>query len=68
MIKAAICISLWLVLFVVSWPVAVAALLILPVLWLVSLPIRLVIWVVEATLALVKGILFLPARLLGYRS
>ena len=68
MIKATLCILLWLALFVISWPVAVGALLLVPVVWLISLPIRLVIWIVEAVLALVKTILFLPARLLGYRS
>ena len=68
MLKAIVCILLWLALFAISWPLAIAALLLVPLVWLISLPIRLIIWVVEALLALVKTILFLPARLLGYRS
>lgn len=68
MLKAIVCILLWLALFAISWPLAIGALLLVPVVWVVSLPIRLLIWVVEALLALVKTILFLPARLLGYRN
>lgn len=66
--KLALCILLWLVLLAASWPLALAALLIVPVVWLASLPVRLVVWVVEAVLALARGILFLPARLLGFRG
>lgn len=50
------------------WPLAVLALLLLPVVWLVLLPFRLVFSVLEAVLALVRAILFLPARLVGWRS
>jgi hypothetical protein len=58
---------LWCILFVLSWPVALLALVLFPFVWLILLPFRLV-WVsVEAVLALFKAVLFLPARLLGYR-
>jgi hypothetical protein len=58
---------LWCILFVLSWPLAILALVLFPFVWLILLPFRLV-WVgVEAVLALFKAILFLPARLLGYR-
>jgi hypothetical protein len=67
-VKIAIVIVLWLLLFAVAWPLALAALVAVPILWFLSLPIRLVVWVVEACFALVKAILFLPARLLGWRS
>ena len=59
---------LWFVLLVLCWPLALLALLVLPVLWLLSLPFRLVFWVVEAVWALIKTLLFLPARLLGFKS
>jgi len=65
--KALIFILLWFVLFAVNWPLALLALALLPILWVVSILFRLVIWFVEACLALIKSILFLPARLLGYR-
>jgi hypothetical protein len=50
------------------WPLAILALLLLPFLWLVSLPFRLVFTVVEAVLALIRTLLFLPARLLGWKG
>jgi hypothetical protein len=59
---------LWLLLFLLCWPVALAALLILPILWLLLLPFRLVFIVVEALLAFVRTILFLPARILGWKG
>lgn len=58
---------LWCLLFVISWPVALLALLLYPVVWLLLLPFRLVGITVEGALALVKAVLFLPARLLGQR-
>lgn len=56
---------LWCLLFVLCWPVALAALLLWPVLWLVSLPFRLVGIAFEALFAALRALLFLPARLLG---
>jgi hypothetical protein len=58
----------WCVLFVLSWPLAILVLLLAPVVWLLSLLFRLVGLAVEAVFALLKAILFLPARLLGYRA
>ncbi|MCU0772843.1 MAG: hypothetical protein MUE94_13895 [Verrucomicrobia bacterium] len=66
--KMLILFLLWCVLFVLSWPVAIAALILLPLLWLLSIPFRMLGWLVEATLALIKSILFLPARLLGHKT
>jgi hypothetical protein len=57
----------WFVLLVLCWPLALLALVLLPVLWLISLPFRLAGIVVEAVFALIRTLLFLPARLLGYR-
>jgi uncharacterized membrane protein YgaE (UPF0421/DUF939 family) len=58
----------WLILFVLSWPLAILFLILAPLVWLVSLPFRLLGLVVGALFALLKSLLFLPARLLGYRS
>ncbi len=58
---------LWCLLFAVSGPLAIFALVIFPVLWLVSLPFRLVTIVIRAAFRLLAAILFLPARLLGMR-
>ena len=55
---------LWLVLLVVAWPLAVIALILYPVVWLVGLPLRLVGISVKAILELVWAIISLPARIL----
>jgi hypothetical protein len=57
----------WCVLLVLCWPVAIAALILWPLVWLVSLPLRLVGITFEAVFALLKALLFLPARVLGFR-
>jgi len=59
---------LWLLLVAVSWPLAVAALALWPIVWLLSLPFRLVGLAVEGVFALLRAIVMLPARLLGGRS
>jgi hypothetical protein len=58
---------LWLLLFVVCWPLAVLALLLWPIVWLISLPFRLVGIAVEGVFALLRALVTLPARLLGWR-
>ncbi len=58
----------WLILLVVSWPIALLALLLWPLVWLVALPFRLLGITFDAVFALVKAVLMLPARLLGYRA
>jgi hypothetical protein len=55
---------LWCILFVVCWPVALLALLLYPIVWLLLLPFRLVGIAVEGVLGLLRAILFLPARVL----
>ncbi len=57
----------WLVLFVLCWPLAIAALVLLPLIWVVVLPFRLLFIVGEGVFALVRAILLLPARLLGHK-
>ncbi|HTT55478.1 MAG TPA: hypothetical protein VMF63_00085 [Opitutaceae bacterium] len=56
---------LWCLLLAVCWPLALLALVLAPFVWLVALPFRLVGVCVAATFALVRALLFLPARLLG---
>jgi hypothetical protein len=55
---------LWCILLVFCWPLALLALVLYPVVWLLSLPFRLVGIAVGGVLALVSAIIFLPARVL----
>ena len=55
----------WLILFVLCWPLALLALVLYPIVWLLLLPFRLVGIAVGGVLAFVAAIVFLPARLLG---
>ena len=66
--KILLTLILWALLLVLCWPLALIALCAWPILWLLSIPFRIVATVMEALLALVKSLLFLPARLLGYRE
>jgi hypothetical protein len=54
-------------LLAVAWPVAILALILLPLIWLIALPFRLAGAVIGAVFALIKAVLYLPARLLGER-
>ena len=58
----------WCILFALSWPLAVLALILAPIIWLVSWPLRLVAMIVHALFALIRALLFLPARLFGGRK
>ena len=59
---------LWCALFVLCWPLALLALVLYPIAWLLLLPLRLIGITVEAVFALLRALLFLPARLLGGRQ
>ena len=50
------------------WPLGLLVLIIWPIVWLISIPLKLIGISVSAVLALVKTILFLPARMIGYRG
>lgn len=52
---------------VFCWPLAFFLILFWPILWLISIPFRIAVAAVEALVALCIGLLFLPARILGYR-
>ena len=58
---------LWLLLFLLCWPVALAALVLYPVVWLLLLPFRLLGFAVEGVLALLRALFLLPARAFGAR-
>jgi hypothetical protein len=55
---------LWCILFVFCWPLALAALVLYPLVWLLLLPFRILGIAVDGVLQLVAGIVLLPARLL----
>jgi hypothetical protein len=63
--KALILFVGWCILFVLYWPLAVLALLLFPIVWLISIPLRLVGITLGAVFAVIRAVLFLPARLLG---
>jgi hypothetical protein len=56
---------LWCILFVLCWPLALLALVLYPFIWIVLLPFRIVGVAVHGALALVWGVVMLPARLLA---
>lgn len=56
---------LWLILFVLCWPLALAALVLYPLVWLLLLPFRLVGIAVDGVFDLLRTILTLPGRLLS---
>lgn len=58
---------LWMLLLAVCWPLALLALVLWPIVWLISLPFRLVGIVVHGVFALLWAIVTLPARMLGWR-
>ena len=58
---------LWCLLFVICWPLAIAALLLWPLVWLITLPFRLLGIAVEGVFALLRAVVMLPARVLGGR-
>ncbi len=55
---------LWCVLFILCWPLALLAIVLYPIVWLILLPFRLLGLAVHGALELVAAIIFLPARLL----
>lgn len=55
---------LWCILLVLCWPLAILALVLYPIVWLLTLPFRLVGIAVNGVFSLLRAILFLPARLL----
>jgi len=58
---------LWLVLFFLCWPLALLAIILFPLAWLMLLPFRILGIAVEGVFELLRAIIFLPARILGGR-
>ncbi len=58
----------WFLLFVLCWPLALLALILWPLFWLLTLPFRIVGITFEALFALLRALLFLPARIFGHRG
>lgn len=56
---------LWLLLLVICWPLALLALLLYPIVWILLIPFRLVGIAVEGVLELLRAVVTLPARVLG---
>lgn len=56
---------LWILLLVFCWPLALLALVLYPIVWLLLLPFRILGIAVEGVFELLRAIIFLPARLLG---
>ena len=66
MMRILIFIIAWCLLLLLCWPLAVLALVLFPIIWLVSLPLRLIGLTVEAAFALLRALLLLPARVLSF--
>lgn len=56
---------LWLVLLILCWPLALLALILYPLVWLLLLPFRILGIAVEGVLQFLRALFMLPARLLG---
>jgi len=55
---------LWCILFILCWPLALLAIVLFPIIWLITLPFRILGIAVHGVFALLAAILFLPARVL----
>jgi hypothetical protein len=56
---------LWCLLLVVCWPLAILALVLWPIVWLISLPFRVLGIAVDGVFSMLRAVVLLPARLLG---
>ena len=65
--KMLVALIAWCILLAVAWPLAIVVLVLFPVLWLLSIPLRIVGALLGGLVALVKALFLLPARLLGHR-
>ena len=63
--KTLIAVMVWCVLLALCWPLALLALVLWPIAWVLSLPFRLVGITFSALFAFLRALLMLPARLLG---
>ncbi len=56
---------LWLILLLLCWPVAILALLLYPIVWVLLLPFRLLGFAVEGVFSFIRALFLLPARIVG---
>jgi hypothetical protein len=63
--KALILFVLWCILLALCWPLALLALVLFPLVWLLSLPLRLIGITFHALFAFLRALLLFPARILG---
>ena len=56
---------LWLVLLILCWPLALLALVLYPLVWLLLLPFRLIGIAVEGVFSLLRSVILLPSRVLA---
>jgi len=59
---------LWLIVLFFCWPLALVAIVLYPIVWILLLPFRIVGIAVDGALELVRAVIFLPSRLLGARG
>jgi hypothetical protein len=57
----------WIILLVLCWPVALLALILYPIVWVLLIPFRLLGIAVEGVFAFLRALVMLPARVLGGR-
>jgi hypothetical protein len=55
---------IWIILFILCWPLALLAVLLYPIIWLLLLPFRLLGIAVDGVFELIRAIIFLPARII----
>ncbi len=58
---------IWIILFILCWPLAILALVLYPIFWLLLLPFRILGIAVDGVFGLLKGIIMLPGRVLQRR-
>jgi hypothetical protein len=66
--KLLIFVVLWCILAALCWPLALLVIVLAPLVWLISIPFRILAVVIRATFALIRALLFLPSRLLGHKA
>lgn len=55
---------IWIIVFILCWPLAILALILYPIFWLLLLPFRLLGIAVDGVFDLIKAIVMLPSRIL----
>jgi hypothetical protein len=65
--KSIIAILLWCILLVMCWPIALILIFVMPILWLILLPFRIVGFTIEVVFKFIGAVLMFPFRVLGGR-